>query len=114
MSRLLVLAIVVSLGLSVTPQAITLSNVFYTIGPILPPIDLVTPYDHGFAVIVFNGSHTDVYLVNSSAFKLLYSWSPYNVTPCVPSMEYFPLGFSGLPSLYVLNGSLYAVLVYSP
>ena len=29
-------------------------------------------------------------------------------------MENFPLGYSGLPSLYVMNGSLYAVLVYSP
>ena len=113
-SRLLVLAFVVALGLSVTPQAITVSDVFYTIGPIIPPIDLVAPYDHGFAVIVFNGSHTDVYLVNSSAVKLLYSWSPYNVTPCVPRTEYFLLGYSGLPSLYVMNGSLYAVLAYSP
>ena len=114
MSRLLVLAFIVSLSLSVTPQAIVVSNVFYTIGPLIPPIDLVAPYDHGFAVIVFNDSHTDVYLVNSSAVKLLYSWSPYNVTPCVPRPEYFPLGFSGLPSLYALNGSLYAVLAYSP
>ena len=29
-------------------------------------------------------------------------------------MEYFLLGYSGLPSLYVMNGSLYVVLVYSP
>ena len=114
MYRTLVIALVVSLSLSVTSQAIVVSNVFYILGPSLPPIYFVAPYDHGFAVAVFNGSHTDVYLINSSAVKLLYSWSPYNVTPCVPGPEYFPLGYPGLPSLYVMNGSLYAVLASSP
>lgn len=81
--------------------------------PLIPYIlatDFAVPYDNGFAVLVYNGSYAYIYFLNATTVKLVYSWSPYNVTASAPEVGQVPLAVPPVPELYVINGSLYAVL----